>query len=204
MATVASPRARKSSSKSGRTPPLRRITVDEYERIAAVGALEDPARVELVDGYMVEKMAKRPGHSYATKETLKALENRLPAGWAARKEEPVRIPDFDEPEPDISIVRGSDADYRQRIPTARDVALVVEVSDSTLVQDRGPKRAAYARARIPVYWIVNLVARQVEVYTRPVKEGRYRSRKVYKAGQHVPVAIAGQALAPIAVDDILP
>ena len=57
---------------------------------------------------------------------------------------------------------------------------------------------------IPVYWIVNLVARQVEVYTRPVKEGRYRSRKDYKPGQQVPVVIAGQQLRPIAVDDILP
>ena len=91
-----------------------------------------------------------------------------------------------------------------RLPTAADVALLVEVSESTLGQDRGKKRTAYARARIPVYWIVNLVARQVEVYTRPVKEGRYRSRKDYKPGQQVPVVIAGQQLPPIAVDDILP
>ena len=116
----------------------------------------------------------------------------------------MRIPAYDEPEPDIAIVRGSDADYRRRIPTADDVALLVEVSDSTLSQDRGKKRTAYAKAGIPVYWIVNLVDRQVEVYTRPVKEGRYRSRKDYKPGQQVPVVIDGQPLPPIAVDDILP
>ena len=84
------------------------------------------------------------------------------------------------------------------------MALLVEVSETTLSQDRGKKRTAYARARIPVYWIVNLVARQIEVYTRPVKAGRYRSRKDYKPGQQIPVVIAGQQLAPIAVDDILP
>ena len=116
----------------------------------------------------------------------------------------MRIPDYDEPEPDVAIVRGSDADYRHRVPTPADVALLVEVSDSTLDQDRGKKLEAYARAGIPVYWIVNLVDRQVEVYTRPVKAGRYRSRKDYKPGQQVPVVIAGQQLAPIAVDDILP
>jgi Uma2 family endonuclease len=120
MSTVAP----KVSSASG-LPPLHRITVDEYERIAAAGALEDPSRVELIDGYMVDKMAKNSGHSYTTKETLKALDRRLPAGWSSRKEEPIRIPEFDEPEPDIAIVRGSGADYRHRIPGPADVALLV-------------------------------------------------------------------------------
>lgn len=98
----------------------------------------------------------------------------------------------------------SPPDYRRRIPTASDVALLVEVSESTLRQDRGKKRRAYAKAAIAVYWIVNLVARRVEVYTGPLNEGRYRSRKDYKPGQQVPVVIAGQSLRPIAVDDILP
>ena len=178
-----------------------RLTIDEYERIW--DKLDDP-RIELIDGYMVDKMAKKPGHSFSTIETQQALAARLPAGWSARKEEPVRIPAFDEPEPDISVVRGANADYRSRYPTPADVALLVEVSEATLSQDRGPKRMAYARAGIAVYWIVNLVARQVEVYTRPLKEGRYRSRKVYKAGQQVPVVIAGQQLCPIAVDDVMP
>ena len=150
------------------------------------------------------RWGKTRGIDYTTKEALKALDSRLPPGWTSQKEEPVRIPEFDEPEPDIAIIRGSDADYRGRIPTAEDVALLVEVSETTLRQDRGQKRAAYARAGIAVYWIVNLVARQVEVYTRPVKEGRYRSRKDYKPGQQVPVVIAGQPLPPIAVDDIMP
>ena len=140
MATIAPARPKRSSSLRRR--PLHRITVDEYERIIALGALEDPSRVELIDGYMVDKMGKNPGHSYATKQTLKALNNRLPAGWTWRQEQPVRIPAYDEPEPDIAIIRGTDADYRRRIPTAADVALLVEVSESTLVQDRGKKRSA--------------------------------------------------------------
>jgi Uma2 family endonuclease len=204
MATIAPARRKTSSPPSSGAPPLHRITVDEYERIIASGSLEDPSRVELIDGYMVDKMGKNAEHSYTTKEAVKAFDRRLPAGWTWRQEQPVRIPAYDEPEPDISILRGTDATYRHRIPTAADVGLLVEVSDSTLSTDRGLKLAAYARDGIPVYWIVNLVDRQVEVYTRPTKAGRYRSRQDYKPGQQVPVVIGGQQLPPIAVDDILP
>ena len=119
------------------------------------------------------------------------------------QEEPVRIPNYDEPEPDVAIVRGSDADYEHRIPTASDVVLLVEVSGSTLNQDRGKKGTAYARGRIPVYWIVNLIDRQVEVYSRPGQTG-YKWRKDYLPGQQVPVTIGGRKLPPIAVDDLLP
>jgi Uma2 family endonuclease len=185
-------------------PPLiRRITVDEYERIIEAGALEDPSRVELIDGYMVEKMGKNAAHRYTTKETLKALDRRLPAGWTSQKEEPVRIPPDDEPEPDIAIIRGTDADYEFRLPAATDVALLVEVAEATLSRDRNKKLSTYAKARIPVYWIINLVARQVEVFSRPGKNG-YRSHQVFKSGDQLPVTIGGQELPPIPVDSLLP
>ena len=181
-------------------PVLYRMTVDEYERI---GQLLDDPRVELIDGYMVKKMSKNPEHSFTTCELFQAMDTRLPAGWTRRQEQPVRIPDYDEPEPDIAIIRGRNADYRHRMPTAADVTLLVEVSGSSLSQDRGEKLSAYAKAGIPVYWIVNLVDRQVEVYTGPGPAG-YQSRQVYPAGDNVPVVIDGQPRAPIAVNDILP
>jgi len=185
------------------SPPLHRITADEFERIIAAGALEDPGRVELIDGHMVDKVAKTAEHGYATKQVVKALASRLPSGWTWRQEQPVRIPAYDEPEPDVAIVQGSDVDYEHQIPTAAQAAPLVEVSGATLGQDRGQKRSAYARDGVPVHWIVNLVDRQIEVHSRPGKAG-YKSRKVYPAGQHVPVAIGGQSLPPIAVDDLLP
>ncbi len=178
--------------------------MDEYERIIRSGALEDPARVELIDGYMVDKMAKNPEHSFSAIATHQAIADRLPAGWSARLEQPVRIPAYNEPEPDVSVVRGINPDYRHRIPTPADVALLVEVADSTLGQDRGVKLEAFATDGIAIYWIVNLVDRLVEVYTRPTKAGRYRSRKDYKPGQQVPVVIAGQQFGSIAVNDVLP
>jgi len=176
------------------------MTVDEYDRI---GELLDDPRVELIDGYLVKKMPKNPEHSWTTQAVFKALENRLPPGWTWRMEQPVRIPAYDEPEPDVAIIRGSDADYKHRHPGPADVALLVEVSDTSLSLDRGLKRSAYARDGIPVYWIVNLVDRQVEVYTGPGPAG-YATRQDFPPGQYVPVVIDGQQCAPIAVDDILP
>lgn len=148
-------------------------------------------------------MAKSPEHGYTTKKTIKSLEAQLPAGWTWRSEQPVRVPDYDEPEPDVTIVRGTDEDYEHRIPGPDDVGLLIEISLGTLDRDRNEKLPAYARGGIPIYWLVNLVDRQVEVYTQP-GPGGYRSRVDFKPGQSVRVVIDGQNLGEIAVDTILP
>ena len=180
----------------------RRITVDEYDRIIASGLLNDPKKVELIDGYMVTKMAKSAEHGFSNKEVVKALEKCLLPGWTWRQEQPVRMTAYDEPEPDVTIVRGSDADYRHRIPEATDVVLLVEVRATSVSADR-QQANVYARAGIPVYWIVNLVDRQVEVYTDPGPAG-YAKRTDFPSGQRVPVVIDGRQTGQIAVDDILP
>ena len=184
-------------------PSMHRITVDEYERIILAGALKDPDRIELLNGYMVDKMAKSPQHGYSTRKVLDALGSLIGPGLTWRSEQPVRIPDYDEPEPDVAIVRGSTEDYAYRIPGPDEVGLLIEVSFTSLDQDRGEKRMAYARGRIPVYWIINLVHRQVEVFADPGPDG-YGTSEVYPEGQSVPVVIGGQPFGEIAVNDILP
>jgi len=200
MSTITPTRQASSPPTFSTAPVLYRMTVDEYERIGEM--LDDP-RVELIDGHLVKKMPKNPEHSWSTKQVFKALERLLPAGWTWRTEQPVRIPAYDEPEPDVSIVRGSDDDYMHRMPGPADVALLVEISESTLATDRGEKLRTYARAAIPIYWIVNLVDRQVEVYTGPGVDD-YATRQDFRPGQQVPLVIDGQQLGQIAVDDILP
>ena len=182
-------------------PPPYRLSVDEYERLVEAGVLDDP-RVELIDGYLVKKMGKNPPHIWAVDQLLDLLKPLTP-GWWCRKEDPVRIPDFDEPEPDIAVVRGSRDDYRDRIPEPKDIALVVEVADSTLDRDQGKKWDAYAHGRIAVCWIINLVHRRVEVYTDPGPAG-YESCQFFTTGQEVPVVIDGALAGRIAVADILP
>ncbi len=182
------------------SPEVYRFTVDEYERMA--GLLGD-LRVELIDGYLVKKMPKKPPHIWAVRSLLKAFPCVLPSGCTLWNEDPVRIPDFDEPEPDVAVLRGPEEKYRNRIPDASDVAMIVEVAEATLQRDRGEKLVAYARAGIAVYWIVNLVDRQIELYTNPVA-GVYASRVDFVAGQHVSVVIDGVEFGRIAVSDILP
>jgi Putative restriction endonuclease len=81
-------------------------------------------------------------------------------------------------------------------------ALLIEVAETTLDQDRGKKLAAYARGGIPVYWIVNLVDRQVEVYTGPRSDG-YANGVDFTTGLNVPVVVDGIEIGQIAVSDIL-
>jgi Uma2 family endonuclease len=181
------------------SPAVRRITVREYERMA--GALDDD-RVELIDGYLVTKMGKKPPHVWAVDSVEELLRGLMGAAWCLRRESPVRIPDFDEPEPDVAIARGTRATYRTRHPDPADIALIVEVSETTYDRDRGEKWAAYAKGAIPIYWIINLVQKRIEVYTDPGPAG-YQTRQDYHAGEVVPLVIGGQQLRSIAVDDIL-
>jgi Uma2 family endonuclease len=184
-------------------PGLHRISVDEYERIIRAAALDEPDRVELIDGYLVDKMGKSAEHGYATKKAIKAIEPMLAADWTWRAEQPVRIPMYDEPEPDTAIVRGTDDDYEHRLPGPEDVGLLIEVSLGTLDRDRNEKLPVYALARIPVYWIINLIDRQIEVYSEP-DQGFYRSRVDFRPGEAVPITIGAQQLGEVLVDTILP
>jgi Uma2 family endonuclease len=170
------------------------MNVGEYERLASAGVLDDP-RVELIDGYLERKTTKLPPHAVVTELLRRLLEGLLPGGepaeqqWHIRKEDPVRIPDFDEPEPDLALVRGALGVFRTSHPGPGDIELIVEVADSSLLRDRSRKLAAYARAGIPAYWIVNLISNQVEVHTVPSGPsdpiGYYRCEVVTPPGQVV-------------------
>jgi hypothetical protein len=177
-----------------------RFTVDQYENMVESGALREDDRVELVDGIVVWKMPKSTSHIASTRKCLREITRLLAPGWHVRKEEPVRIPDYDEPEPDLAVVRGAEGAFDHRLPGPRDVGLIVEVAFRSLKRDRTEKRESYGRAAIPVYWIVNLVDSQIEVYTDP----GLTSRTDYRAGQDIPLIIEGQEIGRLAVADLLP
>ncbi len=168
------------------------------------GAFKARDRFHLIDGYLVAKTAQNPVHVVADELCGGALVRLIPPGLHMLAGKPIRLPGRDsEPEPDRCVVRGTIREYEDRHPGPDEIAMVVEVADSSLAQDREMGTAVYGPSEIPVYWIVNLVHRQVEVYTDPGPEG-YRSRVDFLAGQVVFVVIDGKHFGPIAVDDILP
>jgi len=181
---------------------LQRMTIEQYEEMARLGVLDDP-RVELINGFLVKKMTKRPRHSATVGVLEELLRGMMPAGWHLRTEQPIRLPDYDEPEPDLAIARGKPGDYRQRHPGSGDVAMVIEVSESSLRVDRGDKLRAYARGGIPEYWIVNLVDRRIEEHRSPGPNG-YASTTLHDPSARVAVRVEGVERGAIAVADVVP
>ncbi len=181
--------------------PLYRMTVGQYESLVASGAFTKRDRLHLINGLLVAKMTQGDAHVTADILFGNALSSLLTAGWHVRSGKPVRIPPDCEPEPDHTVARGAVKEYRHRKPGPADVAMVVEIADSSLSDDR-QMASVYGPAGIPVYWIVNLVDHQIEVYTGPQTNG-YASRVDYKSGSDVPVVIGGTTVGWISVDDII-
>ncbi len=183
-----------------------RLSVDQYEAMVASGVFTKRDRLELIEGVLIAKMTKGPRHSAVAVQLGDLLRGALPRGWHVRLEQPVRIPERSEPEPDLAVVRGASLDYEDRHPQPCDLALVVEVAESSLTSDRDIMGHIYAAAGIPVYWIVNLKGRSrlVEVYTRPTRTRGYRSRDDYRPGHDLPLKIEGKEAGRIAVADLLP
>jgi Uma2 family endonuclease len=144
---------------------LARLSVAKYEAMVAAGVLTKQDRVELIEGRLVEEMTKHPPHSVTTDLCLDALNAVLPSGWHMRQGQPVRIPDRDsEPEPDLAVTRGKRTDYLSGHPGASDVAMILEIADSSVKEDRVLATTSGAGG-VPVYWLANIRDRQLEVCT---------------------------------------
>jgi Uma2 family endonuclease len=179
------------------------ISIDQYEKLVETGVLTKRDKVQLIDGMLVPKMVQNPPHSVANVLCGGALTRIIPADWHMRAAMPVRLPPKSEPEPDHCVVRGTARDYLQRHPEPKDVGLLVEVADKTRLAANQKMTRKYGANGIPVYWIVNLVDNQVEVYTNPTADG-YGPARIYKPGENVPVMLDRTVVGHIAVSDILP
>ena len=166
-------------------PPL--WTTEMYRLACRAGCFED-MKVELIGGRLV-LMTESPEHRNAVHNVYEALAALLPSrDWFIGREESVEFNGWT-PLPDVAVHRGARKPrYEQRLPGADDTALIIEVCESSYPKDRKAKYRRYAKAAIPVYWIVNLDRRVVEVFSLPMSRA-YRSRLIFKQGHSVPVVI---------------
>jgi len=176
----------------------RRWTRVEYERLIELGVFQPGERLELLDGLLVVREPHGSRHAAAIRRVLAALRRALGDAWQIDSQLPIALDADSEPEPDVAVVPHERGAYRDAHPSRP--ALIVEVADS--------KASLYARARVPEYWIVDLVHDAIDVHREPepapgVSHGwRYRSVETLR----VPAAVTPLVTPdhPIPVADLLP
>lgn len=180
--------------------PLRRLSVDEYHELIRLGFFDANSHVELLDGYIVNKMSKNPPHRSTKRRVFRWLAANCPPGCFAASEDPITLP-RSEPEPDAMLVRGPESSFEQRHPRADEILLVVEVASTSLDRDQRWKAEIYARAGIPHYWIVNIPERAIEIFSLPI-DGRYTSLQRLSGPETLEVPV-GKFRLPVSVLDFL-
>ena len=196
-ATVATPRERIMNDPYW----VRKFSVAEYDRMVDSGILTPDDRVELLEGWIVNKMSQNPPHANSVNRVVRVTGRVVPETWAIRVQTPITLSDS-EPEPDIALARGDLSVYDSRHPIPSDIGVLMEVGDSSMLADRRYKGGLYAREKITEFWLIDLVERKVEVYTRP-RGGKYQKKVDYSESAVVPLVLDGVKVADIPVRDLL-
>lgn len=178
----------------------RLFTVDEYEQLVSEGILTEDEKVELLEGEIIEMVPTGSHHSGTVKFLSAFLNQRLGTSVVIGVQDPIRLPPYSEPEPDISVMKPRADYYRSETPSAGDVLFLIEVADSSASTDRAVKLPMYATAGIPEVWIVDLTDDSVAVHRGP-SEGGYAESSIARRGDSLsPSAFPDLT---IAVNDIL-
>ena len=151
-------------------------------------------------------MVRDPKHDSTLQRVVNAIQRRLSEEWQVRIQSATTMDDG-EPEPDIAVVPGPIGRFHEMHPRPFDVVLLVEISNTTIGYDRGPKLRDYARNSIERYWVVNIEDRQVEEYTEstgPTDLPQFRSRRNFREGESVPLILRNQTFQPVPVSDLMP
>lgn len=166
----------------GRMAPM---TIGMYHDLVKAGSIDHD--LEFLEGVLIEKMPKSPLHEYLTKKIFKLLTQKIPPGYEINKEAPITIGNS-EPEPDISVVKGQAADFRDSHPTTAELIIEVAISSEDLDLE---KANIYARAGIPLYIIIHGETKKASIFTNPSASG-YADKKESSTG--VDLGFPGLAL----------
>ncbi len=150
---------------------LKRLTVQDYNRMSELGILDPDERTELIAGQIVLMVAKGTPHVTSLHLLANNLRDQLENIALVRTQDPIHLDNYSEPEPDVIIAQGTVLDYADHHPHPNEIYLVVEVADSTLKQDCEIKDKLYAQAGIAEYWVVDLKNRQLHIFRNPTPTG---------------------------------
>lgn len=158
-----------------------RFKVDDYYKMIELGMLKDYEQAEIIEGELIKKMTVGDRHAFVVNRLNKFFSRTVSDDISVSVQNPVRLSDYNEPEPDLVLADLTKFDGR-RHPRPKEILLVVEVSDTTVKYDRETKLSIYAEAEISEVWIVNLPNEIVEVHTKP-SVGLYQLVKIFKRGE---------------------
>jgi Uma2 family endonuclease len=176
------------------------FSVDEYYRMGEAGVFSEEARVELIDGEVLEMSPIGKRHAGCVNRLNRLLNRNVGDLAIVTVQSPISIDDFSEPQPDLALLKPRADFYSNSHPTPADVLVIIEVADTSLEYDRNVKLPLYARAGIPEAWLVVLPKDFIEVHSEP-KNGKYQKVQRLKRGKKLTSAtLSGFSLA---VDDIL-
>jgi Uma2 family endonuclease len=170
-------------------PTRHRLDVDAYYKMAEAGVLSAGCRVELIDGDIIDMRPIGSAHAGNTNRLIRTFARAAAEGSVLLTvQTPLRLDAYNEPQPDVMLLRLRRDDYTERHPSAADVLLLVEVSDSSLAYERDTKLALYARFGVPEVWIVDIPGSDVEAYRGP-KDGAYAFRERLAGGPLSPALV---------------
>jgi len=167
-----------------------RVTAQDFHQMVAAGILRESDRVELIDGEIVDRAPIDSKHAFVVSRLAQFFTLAAGDRCLVSVQNPVRLDDRSEPQPDLALLKPGD--YMDRLPGPQDVLLVIEVATTSIEFDREIKLGLYARHNIPEVWLLDLNAGELGVYREPV-EGRYR-------GQQKPMA--SDAVSPLLLPDV--
>lgn len=145
----------------------KKFTIEEYHRLGETGFFPEDLCLELIRGEIVEMPTKKTPHSVCNTLLFQELIILLAKRATVRGQEPIILPSDSEPQPDVTIVKNKADNYLSSHPQPEDILLVIEISDSTLKYDQQTKLSLYAEYKISHYWLVNLIDKQLEMYSEP-------------------------------------
>ncbi len=175
-------------------PARHRLDVDAYYKMAEAGILTQNDRVELIGGEIYDMTPIGSTHAGKTNRLNRLFARAAADGIAlVSVQSPLRLDAYNEPEPDMMLLRPKEDDYQDRHPGATDVLLLVELSESSLAYDRGTKLSLYAKFGVPEVWIVDLRGAAVEVYRKPAGDA-YAFKERLTSGSLAPALVPGVML----------